>query len=103
MSEAAAAELIELGLRTSEAAALGLTERDCAFAIWPVLRSQRRRCGALISPFEALERVKTLIEIHHQGHVFPDCIAHSFDGCDIISDPLAAQSQLQSCEPSLVS
>ena len=25
---------MELGLRTSEAAALGLTERDCAFALW---------------------------------------------------------------------
>ena len=47
--------------------------------------------------------MKTLIEIYHQCHVFPDRIAHSFDGCDIISGAFAAQSQLQSCKPSLVS
>jgi len=47
MSEAAAAGLIELGLRTSEAAALGLTERDCAFAIWPVTKRRKadRKAG----------------------------------------------------------
>jgi hypothetical protein len=51
-----------------------------------------------VAALKRFTKMKTLIEIHHQGHVW-----HSFDGCDIISDPLAAQSQLQSREPSLVS
>jgi hypothetical protein len=56
MSEAAAAGLIELGLRTSEAAALGLTERDCAFAIWPVPKRRKadRKAGETFIAFHSI-------------------------------------------------
>jgi hypothetical protein len=56
MSEAAAAGLIELGLRTSEAAALGLTERDCAFAIWPVPKTRKadRKAGETFIAFPSI-------------------------------------------------
>ena len=52
-----------------------------------------------VASLKRFTQMKTLIEIDHQGHVFPDRFAHSFDGCDIISAPLAAQSQVQPAKP----
>ena len=49
---------MELGLRTSEAAALGLTESDWALALWLVPRRKRATANAMVTRISLLLRLK---------------------------------------------
>jgi hypothetical protein len=62
---------MELGLRTSEAAALGLTERDWAFALWVVPRRKRATAHAMVTCISVLLRLKMRQVSTMSGRTYP--------------------------------